>query len=237
MSKSKPANGRHHSTKTVFQANKKPTQVSRQRSSPSQEVRVASVTGSSSPSGQLSEAKQSLTSSRDLSYSASCSLSQSNQSTLVPRQNLSSSKPQLSHSYSSPSTLEHPCSPTKDPLSFTTMQSSARKLVKEVWTNSYFTTRRDRRSNLGMEKNLRTTNYDLCKEARPTPSHHDRVPRKRHSSHESETPLMRRTKSDAIQWTKAINRDTPMKQRYSVGDGYKWSEKPTVAKPAKGSDR
>ncbi|GLD48016.1 uncharacterized protein AKAME5_000206600 [Lates japonicus] len=70
-------------------------------------------------------------------------------------------------------------------------------------------------------------------ESRPGPSHYDRAPRRRHDSHESETPLMKRSKFEAIQRTKARNQNTPTEQRYCVGVGYKWSEKPT----AKGSKK
>ncbi|XP_044041828.1 uncharacterized protein LOC122871160 isoform X2 [Siniperca chuatsi] len=236
VSKPKLANDKHHATKNKVQANvTKPRLVSR----PSQEGPSTSTSSLSSTSGKLSEARQSLASSRGLSQSgepfASSSLPKSKQSTSIPRLHLSSSELQRSHSYSSPSTLDHPYTPTIGPSYSATMQSSARKQVTNDWQQSFFPIRRDRKTSL--EEDLRTTNHNSWREGRPGPSHYDRATRQRHNSHESATRLMKKTKSDAIQWTKAISRDAPREQRCSVGDGYKWSEKPTVAKPTKGSGR
>lgn len=223
MSKAK-ANDRYHSaTNRVHAHVAKPSLVSTQLSLPSQEGPSTSLGSSSSTRGQISEARQSFSSFRGLSQSGetstSSSLPKSTQCTSFPRQHSSfcpSSKLLLPRANSNPSTLDHPFTPTKGPSSSATMQTSARKQVIEDWKQGFFPTRWDRKNNLGMDKDLettnQTTNYDSCREARPRRRHCDKAPRQRHSSHESETLLMKRTKSDAIQWTKARNRDPPRKQ-------------------------
>lgn len=209
--KPKPANDRQYATKNNIQANvPKPRMVSRQLSSPRQEGPDTFFSTLSSTNGQLSEARQSSASSRDLSQSgetsASCSLPTSKQSTSVPRQQMSSSKLVRSHSYSNPSTLNHP--PTKGPSA---TQSSAREPKSKVyqdWANSYVPTRRDRKTSLD---DLSTKN-DSRKEARPGPSHQDKAPRLMRNFHESATPLMKKAKMFAIQRTKDINRDAQREQ-------------------------
>ncbi|XP_041820337.1 microtubule-associated protein futsch-like [Chelmon rostratus] len=239
MSKPKPANGRHHSTKNMIQTSAvKPGLISRQHLLPCQEGPSTSIGSLSSTSGQTSEARLNSASRRGMSQSGEtsnpCGLPKSKQSTSTPRPHLSSSKLQLSRSVSNPPTLNYSCTHPKGPTSSATMQSSAREHVNNNWKNSFFPTRRDRRSNL---ENLRTSHYDSRSDARQGPSHCDRAPRQRHNSHNTAAPLMRKTKPVAIELTRARIRDAPRKQWYSVGDGYKWSEKPTVAKPTKGSDR
>ncbi|XP_047431659.1 uncharacterized protein LOC125000271 [Mugil cephalus] len=144
------------------------------------------------------------------------------QSTAQPISKGCSSELQRSLSY--PAT-QHPYTPTKSPSPSTSKLSSARKQVNNEWEKGYFPTRRDRKPNLGMEEDVRSRNsLDLQREARPRPSNFDRVRRRRHASFESETPLMKRTKSEAIEWTNAIKRKTSIEQRYPVGDSYKWKE-------------
>ncbi len=200
VSKPNPENDGHH----AVQANiTKPSLVSRQHSLPSQEAPSTSFSSLSYTSGQLSEARRSSSFSRSLfqsgENSASSSLPKSMQSTSVSRQHVSSSKLQRSHS--SNNTYTKGRSPV-------TMQSAKEQVAKD-WKKTYFPIQRDRKTSLGMDKDLRTTNYHSWREARPGPSHYDRPPRQRHHSHEPVTPLMKRTKIDAIQWTKATNRDAP----------------------------
>ncbi|XP_041820360.1 microtubule-associated protein futsch-like isoform X1 [Chelmon rostratus] len=243
MSKPKPANGRHRSTKNMIQTSAvEPGLISRQHLLPCQEGPSTSIGSLSSTSGQTSEARlisasrmsQSGGMSQSGETSKPCGLPKSKQSTSTPRPHLSSSKLQLSRSLSNPPTLNYSCTHPKGPTSSATMQSSAREHVNNNWKNSFFPTRRDRKSNL---EDLRTSHYDSRSDARQGPSHCDRAPRQRHNSHNTAAPLMRKTKPVAVELTRARIRDAPRKQWYSVGDGYKWSEKPTVAKPTKGSDR
>ncbi|XP_029902018.1 uncharacterized protein LOC115355383 isoform X2 [Myripristis murdjan] len=118
------------------------------------------------------------------------------------------------------------------------------QILRNEWQKSYFPTRRDKKSVLDREEEPRTSPthsksmatgqqyYDAGREARPGPSHSDRLPRQRHSSHESATPLMKRTKHQAMLWTKARHREAQHDQRASVGEGYKWAEKtPAARKP------
>ncbi|XP_029902019.1 uncharacterized protein LOC115355383 isoform X3 [Myripristis murdjan] len=122
------------------------------------------------------------------------------------------------------------------------------QILRNEWQKSYFPTRRDKKSVLDREEEPRTSPthsksmatgqqyYDAGREARPGPSHSDRLPRQRHSSHESATPLMKRTKHQAMLWTKARHREAQHDQILtagaSVGEGYKWAEKtPAARKP------
>ncbi|XP_042258661.1 uncharacterized protein LOC121890458 isoform X1 [Thunnus maccoyii] len=239
VSKPKPAKERHsHETKNERQANiTKPKLVSRQPSLPSQEGQFTSTSSLSSTRGQLSEARGSSTSSRHWSQSEAVSASsappKSKQSPPISR-HLSSSKLQRSYSYSSHSTSDHHHT-TKGPSSSVNTQSSARKQVIQDWHNSYFPTRRDRKTSLGMEEDLRTTNNDSQREARPGPSHYERAPRQRHRSYDPPTALMKKSIHEAKQWTNHIHREAPREPR-SVGRGYKWSEN-SLATPTKGSGR
>ncbi|XP_051247629.1 uncharacterized protein LOC127358540 isoform X1 [Dicentrarchus labrax] len=225
--KPKPPNDRHRATKNIVQTNvAKPILVSRPQSLPDQEGPSTSSGCSSSTSGQHSEARQSPSSSRALSQSGKTSASSS-----LPRQQLSSSK--LQRSNSNPSTLDHHNTPTEGPSFSATRQSSAKKQVKKAWESSHVPTRIYRKSYPGTEEDSGTPKYNLVNDARL--GHiHDWVPRRRHGSNESTPHLLKKSKSDAIQWTRATNRDTANKQRSSaVSKGYKWSEKPTVAKPTR----
>ncbi|XP_039999131.1 uncharacterized protein LOC120798680 isoform X2 [Xiphias gladius] len=236
--KPKPSNDRHCATKNKVQANvTDPRLVSRQRSLPSQEGPSSSVSAFTSTKGQLSEARQSSDSSRGFSQSGETTTfsSLSVQSTSVPRQNLSSLEVRRSHSYSNPSTLDHPYTPTKGPSFYATMQSSAREQVTNDWQKSFVPTRRYRKTSMGIEEALRTMDYKSWREGRPGSSCYDRARRQRHNSQEFETPLMKRTKNEAIQWTKDINGTALKEQTYSVGEGYKWKQ--PVAGPIKGSVR
>ncbi|KAK5849158.1 hypothetical protein PBY51_008821 [Eleginops maclovinus] len=68
------------------------------------------------------------------------------------------------------------------------------------------------------------------------PIHHNRAPKRRQNS-KSATPLMKRTKLDAVQLTKARIRDSPKEQGNYGGEGYKWSEKPPVTPTIQGFGR
>ncbi|TKS91011.1 hypothetical protein D9C73_025144 [Collichthys lucidus] len=217
----------HLHKKVKVPANKeKPKQLS----SPSQEGPSISTASASSTSGQLSDPRQSSASSKGFQTretSTSCSLPKSKQSTSTPRQNASSSNAQLSRSYSIPVTMDTYTS-TKDPSSSESILSTTKKQVIKDWSRTFFPTKMERKINSRKEVESRTTNLDSSREARPGPSQYDRAPRRRHNSHETVTPLMKKAKSDAVEWTKAINREDPKKRKsFSVGDNYKWSEKPT----------
>ncbi|XP_054480491.1 uncharacterized protein LOC129112422 [Anoplopoma fimbria] len=140
----------------------------------------------------------------------------------IPRQRSFPTKLQRSHSSSGPSTSTH--TPTKGPAS--TMQSNVTGNTKEQ-VNSHRPIRRDRNNSLEMQDDFRRG-----------PGHHhrasgDRAPRRRPNSHKPATTLMKRATNDAKELTRATNRFPPKKTRYSVGEGYKWSE----PKPTKGSSR
>ncbi|XP_078137637.1 uncharacterized protein LOC144537692 isoform X1 [Sander vitreus] len=216
---SKPTNAKRHATENI-QANVKPQIFSRQHSLPT-------FSSSSSTSDQLSEARQSSASSRD--FSRSISLPTAKQSTAIPK-HVSPSSFQRSCSHSNPSTFNPPDSPANGPSSSRTVHSLRNKRAKEIWRKSYIPTRKDKKTSPGMKEDLRTTTNNLKRAARPDP-------RRRQKSQKSSTPLMKKSKIEAIEMTKAAGRDPPGEQRSFVGDHYKWSEKPTVAKPTKGSSR
>ncbi|XP_035851840.1 uncharacterized protein LOC116042083 isoform X5 [Sander lucioperca] len=224
---SKPANDKRHATENI-QANVKPRLFSRQHSLPT-------FSSSSSTSDQLSEARQSSASSRD--FSRSISLPTAKQSTAIPK-HTSSSSLQRSRSHRNPSSFNPPDGPANGPSSSGTVHSLRNKRAKEIWEESYIPTRKDKKTSPGMKEDLRTTTNNLKRAARPDP-------RRRQKSQKSSTPLMKKskieaigmTKAAAIEMTKSAGRDPPGEQRSFVGDHYKWSEKPTVAKPTKGSSR
>lgn len=111
----------------------------------------------------------------------------------------------------STSTSDQPVLPTTGP-SYHMQKSSAKRQVTKDWQDSFFPTRIDRKSSLVMhEESLATNNVPRRKERRRR-RHSNRAPRQQHNSHEPETPLMKKTKFDAVQWTKAINRDPPRQQ-------------------------
>ncbi|XP_008300114.1 uncharacterized protein LOC103372291 isoform X2 [Stegastes partitus] len=142
--------------------------------------------------------------------------SKSKESSSHPRKRFSLSKLQRPRSYDMPSTFTNPYSPTTGP--------SAMTLVTNKWRDSYFSTRKDKKTSVGTEEGLRSTNNpDLLKEAKPGRSQRRRAPRRRNSTQESATPLMKKTMDEAREWTKARNRDSSSEQTdHRVGKGYKW---------------
>ncbi|XP_070709842.1 nucleolar and coiled-body phosphoprotein 1-like [Pempheris klunzingeri] len=218
-------------TKSATDATKKKVQTNTEKLRlvllPSQRHSSTSVSRSSHTGGQLPESRQSSSSSRWLSQSGETSAASRvpapKQNTSIPRQPIL----QRSHSHSGPSTSGRHQAPSKGPLSSATSKLSAKKQVTADWQKSFSPTKRDRKFSLGMERDFHTTNYDSVRDTRTQPSRSDK----------SATPLMKKSKSDAIELTKAIRRDAPRKPGYPVGQGYKWSEKPAVKRPTKGSRR
>ncbi|XP_022604792.1 uncharacterized protein LOC111224535 isoform X2 [Seriola dumerili] len=234
--KPKPAN-RHCGTKNKVQANvTKPGLVSRQLSLPCLEGPSTSTDSLNSTSGQIPEARRSSELSQSGETSTFSSPSKTMQSTSVPR-HLSSSKLKCCHSYSNPSTSDHPSITTKGPLSSAPVQSSAWEQVRKDWKKSYVAIRRDRKTSMGTEEALRTTNYESRRKLRPGPSHCEKAPTQRHNSLESAAPLLKRSKFEARELTKARNRDIIREQRYFMSEGSKWSEMPREARPMEGSVR
>nr|XP_043877875.1 uncharacterized protein LOC122766781 isoform X2 [Solea senegalensis] len=160
------------------------------------------------------------------------------ESTNVPKHNLSSSK--LRHSFSHPSTSCHPWSNTRDQSLNATSQLSAVERLKDNWSKSYYPTKKDRKTSTETEEASRTLNTESKREAyqplshQERAGHHDRPPKQRRNSKESETSLMKRAKMEAVQLTRATNRNNSREQRGSVGEGYKWSERPKVARSNQG---
>lgn len=188
----------------------KPKPASRQISFSNHEGPSTFISSSTSGSQRFSQVRQRSASdglSQSVGSSALSSLAKSKPSTSVPTQQLSSSKLKCSHSDGNTSTLEHPHALTKDSSSATT-QSFARKRVRNDWHMSFVPTKMDRKPSLVTEEPLRTVSRVSSREVRPGPSHKTRAPRQRHSSQKSATPLMKRTKLEAIQRTKDINRTT-----------------------------
>ncbi|KAI4802863.1 hypothetical protein KUCAC02_006435 [Chaenocephalus aceratus] len=233
LPKPKRANDGPHTTKHNVQANvKKNTIFSRQHSLPGQKCTSTSV------SEKQSKARRSSAGSRYLSPSgetpASSNHPASKQSIYTPRDNLSTLRLRRSVSCGERSTMNHPVNPTKCPSpTSATMETSARKrLTKEMELfipigNELSKKLKKTKSTLGMEDDVTTGTL---------PSRHNRAPIQRQNS-KSATPLMKRTKFDAVQLTKARIRDTPKEQDNYDCEGYKWSEKPTVTKPIQGLSR
>ncbi|XP_026218756.1 uncharacterized protein LOC113163916 isoform X2 [Anabas testudineus] len=225
-------NDRHDCTSTTNDKGRanvtNPRPASKQMSSSSRQGPSTSVRRSASTSGQFSEVRQ-RSASGGLSLSVGTSALTKGMS--VSSQQLSSSKLKRSHSYSNTSTMDDPHTLTKDPSCSTTTQSDAKKRLRHEWRCS-FPTNRDRKPSLGTEKLLRTTTSDSSRDARPGPSHRSRAPRQRHGYSKSSTPLMKKTKLEAIQRTKDINRTTSNGPSNFVGKDYKWAEKQRPTKEA-----
>ncbi|KAL7370933.1 hypothetical protein ABVT39_014723 [Epinephelus coioides] len=221
--KPQPENDKHHAKENNIQAKvPKSRTVSRQLPLPSQDSPSTSLRSLPSTSGQLSDARQHLAYSRNMSLpgetTSSSSATSSKQSSSIPTQHLSS--PKLHRSHSTPSTL-NPCTNTKGP-SFSGKSLRARlvKGWKEGYTPVHFRTRRNGKTSLGME-DLRTLNNSL-REARPGPSHRDKVPKQRHNAHKTTPLLMKRSRTEAIQRTNDIHPVPTVKLKGFVGKNYKW---------------
>ncbi|RVE56221.1 hypothetical protein OJAV_G00219110 [Oryzias javanicus] len=91
----------------------------------------------------------------------------------------------------------------------------AKSKVCSDWRNSFFSIRKSTKD--PKEGDSRTKTSNLPAEARPRPG---RVP-KRRNSHES-APLMKKTKLNAMEYTRARNCSAAIDPRYPVGEGYKW---------------
>ncbi|XP_049891998.1 serine-rich adhesin for platelets-like isoform X3 [Epinephelus moara] len=222
--KPQPENDKHHAKENNIQAKvPKSRTVSRQLPLPSQDSPSTSLRSLPSTSGQLSEARQRLAYSRNMSLpgetTSSSSATSSKQSSSIPTQHLSSPKLHRSHSTSSTLNL---CTNTKGP-SFSEKSLRARlvKGWKEGYTPVHFRTRRNGKTSLGMKEDLRTLNNSL-REVRPGPSHRDKIPKQRHNSHKTTPLLMKRSRTEAIQRTNDIHRDPTVKLKGFVGKNYKW---------------
>ncbi|XP_078021147.1 uncharacterized protein LOC117249646 [Epinephelus lanceolatus] len=222
--KPQPENDKHHAKENNIQAKvPKSRTVSRQLPLPSQDSPSTSLRSLPSTSGQLSEARQRLAYSRNISLpgetTSSSSSTSSKQSSSIPTQHLSSPKRHRSHS--TPSTL-NPCTNTKGPsFSEKSLRERLVKGWKEGYTPVHFQTRRNGKTSLGMKEDLRTLNNSL-REARPGPSHRDKVPKQRHNLHKTTPLLMKRSRTEAIQRTNDIHRDPTVKLKGFVGKNYKW---------------
>ncbi|XP_042367040.1 uncharacterized protein LOC121961207 isoform X2 [Plectropomus leopardus] len=209
-SKSQPANNRHHVKDNDVQANiSKSKVVSRQLSLPGQKGPSTSLNNLPSTSRQPSEARCSLAVSRALSHPGE-------NVAFAPR-HLSSSE--LQPANSNPSTINRPCTISKGPSSFGTKPLSTREQVIKDWKEGYHPTRRDRKPNLGMEEYSSTSNT-LSREARPGPRHRRRA-RQRRPSYETAARWVKQSKTEAIQRTVDIRRESTVKPSLP-GEGYKW---------------
>ncbi|XP_049422990.1 uncharacterized protein LOC125882977 [Epinephelus fuscoguttatus] len=222
--KPQPENDKHHAKEHNIQAKvPKSRTVSRQLPLPSQDSPSTSLRSLPSTSGQLSEARQRFAYSRNMSLpgetTSSSSATSSKQSSSIPTQHLSS--PKLHRSHSTPSTL-NPCTNTKGPsFSEKSLRERLVKGWKEGYTPVHFRTRRNGKTSLGMKEDLRTLNNSL-REARPVPSHRDKVPKQGHNSHKATPLLMKRSRTEAIQRTNDIHRGPKVKLKGFVGKNYKW---------------
>uniref|UniRef100_UPI003AAD6E0A uncharacterized protein n=1 Tax=Centroberyx gerrardi TaxID=166262 RepID=UPI003AAD6E0A len=206
---------------------------------PSTRSSLASTRGHLSSRGRLVSFRESSASSRESSASSRKRLCQ-------PRDGSASSNKCLSKSKQGPS-ISRGLSSSKVQRS-NSSESSARQQLRNDWQNSYIPTRRDKKNSFGTEVDFRTSpthskstpgreHYDAGRDVRPGPSHCDRPPKQRHNSHESATPLMKKSIDQAKRWTNDIQRKSPYERRGSVGENYKWADKTTTANKTKGSSR
>ncbi|XP_069012437.1 uro-adherence factor A-like isoform X2 [Embiotoca jacksoni] len=150
-----------------------------------------------------------------------------------PRPQSRPSKLQRSHSNSCPSTA------TEGPSSPTARQPSTKKRLTDAWKEDFYPTRRDRKSSLDEDSRTKS-NTDTPREAKTGPreagtrtrtsqagtgtgtSQHKKKRRRRHVSQEPDTPLMKKSKTVAMQLSRARNQETSSKRTFPVGEGYKW---------------
>lgn len=118
---------------------------------------------------------------------------------------------------------------------------SPRMKVLDDWARAHYPTRIERKYHQGAEQNVETTsrttesvshpsNAESDGPVRPELAQHSGVPRQRRRSQDSNTSLMKRCKSEAMEWSKAIHRRPAGTNRSAVGVGYKWSERPSASK-------
>lgn len=146
------------------------------------------------------------------------------------RQPSSSSRPPFSHSFSSPSTLGHllpskkassspsspsSCSSSSPSSSPATVKNPSKMKVFRDWRDAHYPIRTERKNNPKGGKNFETINHtpnsDSGGAVKSVPDQRKK-PRQQHRSHGSKTLLLKRSKSDAVEWSKAINRNPQPKQ-------------------------
>lgn len=129
----------------------------------------------------------------------------------IARQSSASSQDASQAGAASTSTSGQPVPPTAGP-SYHIQKLSAKTQVTRDWQDSFFPTRMDKRSSLVTHEESLAKSSVPRRKVKRRRHRSDKAPRQQHNSHEPETPLMKKTKFDAIQWTKAINRDPPRQQ-------------------------
>lgn len=138
-----------------------------------------------------------------------------------PKQQLPAPRQQLSHSYSHPPTAGHPSPSRENQSSSTSAHSSAWEKVKGIWKDRFFPIPVHKKASYGTENDA-----NLLTEAEPGPSNHfSRIHKRKHSSYKSETPLMKKTKSEAKERTRDINYNPQRRHSRVVAGHYKWKSR------------
>lgn len=205
-SKPKLANDGRHLSKPSIHGNVGMSMHSRPLSSPAKEVQQsASVGRSASNSRENFGAEHGSFDARGL-----CQSKEATAATNLNRQPSSSFKPPFNHSFSSPSRLLLSSSatlPGKIP---------SKMKVMKVWQNTNYPIRTERKYNRKGGKDFGTINHtpnsDLGGAFKSLPDQRNKTPRQRHRSHDSKTILLKRSKSEAVEWSKAINRNPQQTQ-------------------------
>ncbi|XP_028305326.1 uncharacterized protein LOC114464883 isoform X2 [Gouania willdenowi] len=99
---------------------------------------------------------------------------------------------------------------------------SANDKVKESWKEGHIETKIHRRARLGRED--MTSKMNLVSKLAPSTSKFSRAPKKRHNSQKSETPLMKKTRSEAKERTREIKCHRLKHQSNPVARHNKWKE-------------
>lgn len=138
------------------------------------------------------------------------------------RQPSSSSRPPFSHSFSSPSELGHlppskkASSSSSSSSSYATVKNPSKMKVFRDWLDAHHPIRTERKNNPKGGKDFETINHtpnsDSGGAVKSMPDQRNKKPRRRHRSHGPKTVLLKRSKSDAVEWSKAINRNPQPQQ-------------------------
>lgn len=138
-----------------------------------------------------------------------------------PRQPSSSFRPPFHHSFSSPSKLGHLLpsqkgSSSSSSSSSATVKNPSKMKVLKDWQSTHHPIRTERKYNRKGGKDLETINHTPNSDSggafKSLPDQRDKTPRQRHRSHDSKTLLLKRSRNEAVEWSKAINRNSQQTQ-------------------------
>lgn len=201
---------------------------SRPLSSPGKDVHLSASVGRSASNSRVSFGAErgsfrARGSSQSGEATAAANLNKSTHGTFS-RQPSTSSKPPFSHSFSSLSALGHPppskkgssSSSSSSLSSSATLINPSKMKVMKDWQHAHYPIRTERKYNRKGGKDLGTMNHTPNSDSggafKSLPDQRDKAPRQRHRSFDSKTLLVKRSMSEAVEWSKAIHRKSQQTQ-------------------------